>query len=253
MNKHLLLVAVALLFTRPSAMAQSPFEDAGVAAGPAFGVYFDHNFNWHTADFTSLPGVPSCCHGYTAGKGNGQSFGVFYRMPLLYVLAFELRAGYYRYDAVLRQDEATAFSSNGGILPGTIRYTLDASLASIGIEPLLRWRAWKDLSLLLGPRIGAVVTKTHVQDETILEPAWGTFMTTKSNTERLSSGTLPQALSVQAALIAGISYDLPLTSNGSVILTPEILCSYGLTPIVRDLTWIASSLRLGLSLSYALY
>ncbi|MDQ1265423.1 MAG: hypothetical protein QG635_573 [Bacteroidota bacterium] len=104
-----------------------------------------------------------------------------------------------------------------------------------------------------GFHIGYVITKDYTQSEKIIGN--GTFLDDNGNdtykrTRNDTSGTLPDASGFYAAVIAGISYDLPLNSKGNLILAPEVNYALGLTPVIPDLSWSINSLRLGLAFKY---
>jgi len=50
------------------------------------------------------------------------------------------------------------------------------------------------------------------------------------------------------AVVAGVSYPIPMNSTGTVHLMPEAFFDYGLTNMVKGLDWSVSAFRLGASL-----
>ncbi|MBL0174560.1 MAG: hypothetical protein IPP94_04710 [Ignavibacteria bacterium] len=243
-----LLVWLPLLAVFSAGTMAQPTEASDVYA-PGHGLFAAYDLNWHRADFRGLPGAPSCCPRYETGDGTGFSFGVFYRLPLERTLAIDIRAGYDGYGGTLTADEHIVVTVGGQPVNGVLRYTIESSLASIGIEPLLSVRVWDRLSLLAGPRLAVVVTKTYEQKEMIVEPTGrGAYYETGTNTRNVSAGDLPQASRMHAAVLAGVRYDVPLNARGTLIAAPEVIASYGITPVLRGITWNASSLRCGISI-----
>ena len=246
-----LLVWLPLLASLSVGAMAQPTEAPDVNR-PGRGIFAAYDFNWHSADFTEMPGVPACCPGFKKGDGRGVSFGTFYRLPLERTLAIDIRLGYDGYGGTLTADEHVTVTVGGQRVNGIFRHTIETSLASIGIEPLLSVRVWDRLSILAGPRLAIVVTKTYEQKEMIVEPAGlGAYYETGTNTRNVSAGDLPQASRMHAAVLAGVRYDVPLNARGTLIAAPEVIASYGITPVVRGITWNVSSLRCGISIIYS--
>lgn len=217
---------------------------------PKYGVYGEYTLNRHTADFRQLPGIPNCCPAFTTGDGGSVSAGVSYLLPLGANVALDIRAGWYGYDATLTTGEQTTIIVDSITAAADIEHVIETTLGSIGLEPLVSIRAWHDLSILVGARLGVVVSRRYHQYERLTGPGDGVFADTHTRTRNEREGTLPDALDLHAALIAGLRYPIPLTGDGSLTIAPEALVSYGLTPIVSGLTWSAHSLRLGLAVQW---
>lgn len=226
-------------------------EVESVRDHPAYGGFAHLNLNTHTADFRALPGTPSCCPLYESGDGTGFSFGLLYELPLAERLRLALRVAYADHSATLETDEATLVSGPTGPVAGIIRHSIDASVASLGLEPLLGYRLWKGLSFWGGFHAGYLMQTTYEQQEQLVEPAdMGTFEN-GLRTRNPQSGDIPDASSLHSGLLAGVSYSLPLNETGTLSLVPEIFYSYAITDVITDLDWRANALRAGLALKYA--
>jgi outer membrane protein OmpA-like peptidoglycan-associated protein len=243
----------AMAFGSVEAQQPSPENapDVGATVRPRYGVVGGVNMNVHTADFTALPGVPNCCDGFKSGFGFAPSAGVLYEMPLSTQLLLGVRAGYSSQSALLSRDESTTVEMDGDAVPMTIEHTIDASLGSIGIEPMIGYRLGERFSLMGGFRAAFNMTKEYQQQEKIGDDTpRGTF----ENGRRIrheSSGEIPGASSMQAALLLGGSYELPLNASGTMLAAPEILFSYGLTPVADGLSWNTHAVRAGIALKYS--
>jgi len=243
-KQHAFLRALAagLLLTAYQACAQHP--DAH-----AVGVFGAYNLNMHTADFRALPGVPSCCPLYETGSGAGLSAGVFYEIPLSEAFSVQIRGGYSENGADLKTTEYTPVDVDGVMTEAAIEHTISSGLSSIGLEPLLGYRFFKALSLHAGLRLALVTGRSYEQVERLVQPGSGTFENDRRIRNELS-GDIPEASSVAASLLAGLSYELPLDREGKLKASPELLYSLGLTPVVSSVSWNANSLRAGVALKY---
>ncbi|MDH7516505.1 MAG: OmpA family protein [Bacteroidota bacterium] len=238
-----------VLATAVRSQAQPGLTDDTIRQG--IGVYASYNFNQHWTNFGKLPGVPNCCPRFESGSGGGFSLGLFYRIPLFLRTALDVRAGYSSYGALLSAVEPTYVSVDGQGMDGEFEHTLDAELASIGLEPLVDYRVWKTLSLLAGPRLAIVTRSRYSQKETIVKPQdIGVFPETQTRTRNALSGDIPEASSIEAALLLGARYEVPLNAERTLTASPEVLFSVGLVPVVKSLAWSANAFRAGVSIRY---
>lgn len=215
---------------------------------PAFGVSAGFNLNMYSADFRSFPNVPSCCPMYQDGSGSGLSFGLLYETPFSDNMRLGFRGGYSSRSSTLKRTETTVVSGN---VPGVFEHRVDASLADLGIEPLFQYNPFASLWVNLGGRIGYVSTSTFSQKESLVSPSNGVFPNGSSTRNEFNNIAIPDASSMYAAVLGGVSYDLPLNAKSTLLLSPEILYSLGLTPVVSGLKWSSNSLRLGISIKYS--
>ncbi len=216
----------------------------------SWGVFGDVNLAMHRADFRVLPGVPGCCPRFESGSGVAFSAGVLGDIPIVSRLAVQLRAGYYRNDALLTALEHEPVVVDAVSVDGVFEHTVRARLSLVAVEPLLRFQPTNELSVFAGGRIGIVLGATYEQREVISEPASGVFTDTRTRERNVFSGDIPNASSVEAALVGGIGYALPLNRRRTLFLVPEVLYSFGLTDVVNELDWSASSLRAGVAVVF---
>jgi outer membrane protein OmpA-like peptidoglycan-associated protein len=219
----------------------------------AIGGFASYNFNQHAANFGSLPGVPSCCPNFESGSGPGFMLGGLYEFRLTEDLSLGMRADYANQGGTLSAIERTPVAGAGGdMLNATIEHLLDARIASIGIQPLLGYRFFGGLSAHAGTRFGYVLSTTYEQKETLLEPAGTGTFENGLRQRNFSEGAIQEASSLQAGLVAGLSYTLPLNDQGSLFLVPELFYHYSLTPVVQNLTWKLHALTAGVAIKYVL-
>ncbi len=249
MNRSVLLPLIFLLASAQAVLTQP--ADIDDEPRPGFGGFVDLNINFHSAEFAKLPGIPSCCPRYESGSGVGPTLGVFYEYPFSRNLLLDLRVGYFSSGAVLSTvEETTVILGNE---PGTAKFehSVDADLSSVAIEPLFGYRLGSSLTLQLGGHVGYVLTKNFSQKETMLEPEdIGTF----ENGRRIrndTGGVIPDASSIEAAIVAGGKLTFPLNGKRTLFLEPELLFSLGLTDVAESIAWKRNALRIGVGVRFS--
>lgn len=222
-----------------------------------YGVVGGLSFNMHTADFQALPGIANCCSQFSSGSGTGALGGVFVEWPLGRDHLFSLRASYVDHSALLSKQEPYRIVVGGVGQDMVDEHTIDASLASIGLEPAVAYRAFGDLFVMGGVRLGMMMTKTYSQKEQIIEPAGtGTFLDSLGNdshsrTRNASTGTIPDASELIVQPFLGVRYDLPMNHDATLLLVPEVSYSYSLTNAASGLNWKPNGVRAGVGLAWS--
>lgn len=245
------LLMLALLAPASIFGQNVPSENSGQEARTRFGGYGHVNLNLHSAGFSALPGVPNCCPEYESGFGIGPTLGLLFETPLSSQLMLSLRGGYSVAGATLARDEETTVEQDGEAVPMTIEHTLESSLANIGLEPLIGLRLGNGLMLMGGTRVGYGLGADYAQMEKISdETLRGTFENGQRSRHE-SEGEIPGASAIQASLLAGASYEMPLNPEGTLLAVPELFFSYGITPVSGDVTWNAHALRGGIAVKYS--
>ena len=216
-----------------------------------FGIFGSFNLNQHPSEFQSLPGVASCCQDFTNGSGTGFMVGLLYEYPLQDNLFLGIRAGYLTRDGKFSRDENEIVNVFGRDTLGLIRHTLETKLADIAIEPTINYRFFDRFLVHAGLQfIPFSLKKSFSHHEDLIIPEIGTFE--NDSRRRLdSSGNISNFSPFKLSLLGGLSYELPLNSDGSWILAPEIFYTYGLLPEIKDSTWKVNMLRFGLALKYS--
>ncbi len=215
---------------------------------PSWGVFGSVNITDHRMDAAALPGGLM----FESGSGITSSIGVLGDVPLYRrYLALQLRVGYHNYNHRPMTDVRNIVGKpvGGGYeeTEGSIRRVSGVRLSSLAIEPLLRFRPTHHLSLMAGGHAGFVLNASYERREEVISPENGVFMDTRTRARVLFSGDLPDAASLEVALVGGISYSLPMNRRHSWFFVPEILYTIGLTDIARDTPWSVNSVRFGVS------
>ncbi|MBM2817000.1 MAG: hypothetical protein HW421_3762 [Ignavibacteria bacterium] len=246
-----LVFMVLLVFIRISTETFcQKFADQPYTTRSSYGIFADVDFNFHTANFRNLPFAESCCPGFEIGTGFGYEFGLFYLIPFTDQLELNLRGGYFNLSGVLSKTEPTTVFdlSTKRSVNGEFEHSVDGTLNSAGLMPLLSYRLSDQMRLHGGFRAAYLLTKSIKLKEEISTPNWGTFdngFRVRNQKEGDIDGT------IDAALVAGISYDLPLNSTYTLFLVPEAFFSFGLTSMGTGLAWTVNTLNAGIAIKYA--
>src|SRR5579872_1255843 len=92
-----------------------------------FGIFVHGGLNLHSANFQTLPGVPSCCPRYENGSGLGGDIGMYGDMFVNSLFSIEMRLAYSTLNATLRTDEFTTVEVNNIAAPGEFEHSVKAS------------------------------------------------------------------------------------------------------------------------------
>ncbi|MFC2131274.1 OmpA family protein [Bacteroidota bacterium] len=225
-----------------------------------YGVFGHFNLNRHSADFSQIPDCPSCSPGYESGSGTGFSFGGLFEYPISGNILFSTKVAYFDYSANLNKIEPTTVMYNYQSIEGEFEHNLDSYLASIGIEPGLKYLLFANFYLNLFFHAGFVIQSDYEQYEKIVKPSEAaTFLDsngvdTHSRIRNELSGQIQKASVLNFTLMPGISYELPLNRDKTFLLDFEAFYSLGLMSIVSSSEvkkWNANSVRVGLALKYS--
>lgn len=250
LHNYSLVILCLILFYSQS--YSQKYADKPYDARFNLGVFADLGFNFHTANFKGLPGIPSCCPRYETGYGLGYSFGAFFSFPLSSEFELSLRTFYTDLSGKLTKTEGTYVSDpNGNGVEGEFEHSLNSTISSAGLSPLINYRLTDQFSISAGIRAGYLVQKSFSQKEVLTKPSWGTFEGTTSRTRNEASGTIPDASTLDLALVVGASYSLPISENYEWHLVPEAYLSYSFLPVAKDLSWNIINVNVGIALKYA--
>ncbi len=243
---------VIILFVQNILFAQIKSTEVSEYISPAtYGIYGDYNLNGDKSNFQQLPTIPSCSPPYRSGSGKGFSLGLSMEYQLPYSFHIGLRGGLSTLNSKLSTDESTFVRIADSVAIGVFQHSIDAKIMDIGVEPFLSYNPLLGINLYGGARIGFIAQKNFSQEERIIQPSdRGVFIDTHTRVRNDTSGTIPESAGIYASIMGGISYDLPLNSDKSLVLSPEIFYHLGLTNIVNNLDWKISSLKLGISIKF---
>jgi outer membrane protein OmpA-like peptidoglycan-associated protein len=244
--KRSLLVLLFASIVPASAQTASPEVWARV------GLFGGMNINIHSAGYEELSGVPNCCPEFESGSGIGGAIGLMYEHMLGGPLELALRAGFQGRGATLEAREPIPLIIDGELYDGEIRHVLEAGLGHLTIEPMLGVRVGRIVGFHLGPSVGFPVSTTFAQREELAKPEdIGTFEN-DSRVRNDTSGTIPNAASFDAGITFGVSADIAVNEEKTVIVSPELFFTADLTNVTTDLSWKSHALRIGVAIKYAL-
>ena len=218
-----------------------------------FGAYVHGGLNVHTANFQTLPLVPSCCPRYENGTGLGLGIGGCYDFFFASPFSFELRLGYNSLNATLKTDEYTSVIVNGNVTTGEFQHTVQASIGMLGLTPLAAYHFTPRATILAGPTLGWIPSNTFTEEETLVQPVNNGTFPGGSRIRNAYSGATPDASKFYAGLTAGAQYRLPLNESNTLFALPEVFGTFGVTPLASGMNWRANSIAAGVALEYRLF
>ena len=221
------------------------------ALEPKYGLFVRYNYNLHSTDFRKLPDVSCCSPKFSVGYGPGMIFGALLDYFFLPDYLLSIRASYGTFNGLLTKEETTNGIADGKSIPVFFEHSIDATVSSLALEPLFGYKINDNIFSYAGFRLGYVTKSQFSQIEKITKPSdRGVFVEEGTRTRNQFSGEIPNASSFQFSINAGISYELPLKSDSSLILSPELFYSYWLTDVAQDLKWNIHTFSAGLALKY---
>lgn len=248
------IAIIIILFFIESLDAQNIDE---IQSTTKYGIVGGINLNSHTANFTKLPGIPNCCPRYEQGFGIGYNFSLLYEKDVANDIWLGARLGIQTFDGLLSKEETTTVFTPDGVESGVFEHTLDSRFMNVGLEPSIIYNIFDGLFVNLGTRIGYNMTSTFDQVETIIQPdGFGTFIDengndTESRTRNAFTGDVPNSVNFQLGIIGGLSYEMPLVSDNTLRLSPEVSYYYALNDFSQDIDWRANSIKMAIAIKYA--
>lgn len=249
---QLLMLFVALCFaTTATGQAQeipygvnphTTYLSAGISGG--------YQSNLHSAAFRQLPGTPSCCPQYQSGTGNGLNAGVFFQLPVSSIVAVQLKGSYALLSGTLRERETQWVPGNNGAQPVSmlVEHRIASEVSAVGIEPAAIVFPFDfPLSLKLGANVSYILSHTFSQEEVLVSPSYLTFEN-GDVVRNAATGTIPSAQTVAVGIVAGVGYDLPLSSR--LTMTPELLYVQSLSNVSKDVAWKINTMRASVAITY---
>ncbi len=242
------------------ASAQPPRNDAPLHVEqfnnipyPLIGVFGGMQLNQHSAGFSNLPGVPSCCPGYESGSGAGVAFGGMFQLPATETIALQMRASFTSLGGEIVEPESFEIlnENTDETQTATFEHRLESSINVLALEPSALWYPIdRPLALRLGANLGFVISDSYSEQEVLVTPEAATF-SNGDVVRNASDGAIPNAQSLYAGVTLGVGYDLPLAAF--LRLTPEISYTYNVTNVVDGIDWNVNALRFGAGVSYAFF
>lgn len=232
-----------------------------------FGISGGVNLVTQTANFSAIANIPAIGSlTYPVGTGIGIAPSVLVEFPFSFsskpehnVFGLSLRLGYATYNAKssLINNESAYDKTTDQPTNAPVEYSLEGQFGYLSFEPALTYRiANERLVLYAGLRTGLALSATYSYSERVQDPRY-VFMNgiggQTSSTFGETTGKIPNVQALNLAPTVGIGYEIPLNSDGTVLLQPEGFWSPGLLSLVNGVDWKISGFRVGASLKYSPY
>lgn len=218
---------------------------------PRIGLVLNGGLDLHSASFRRLPELDNCCPSFTGGSGFGWLAGISYTSPVNEAWTLDIRAGYRSFAVDMLVNEAQLVSQPSGLIESArIRHELSTSFSSLVVEPLVRYQVATNLNLRLGLYGSYALGGSYSQGEYLETPSNAVFEN-GTRARNQAEGSLTSLSSINVGFTAGIGVDLPLSSDRSMIMSPEILATVIPTNILGETSWSMSTLRAGVVISYS--
>jgi outer membrane protein OmpA-like peptidoglycan-associated protein len=285
---YLLVCLSVMTFTSVSAQTRSASRPPGngVFSPWRFGAVGEYGLNVHLVDFAELPESPlfaprtalnlgpSNLRAQTRSGFGAALLAEYVFSPTLPTLALGLRLGYAAHDGSASTFESYPVGRVGmtSSLAGST-YRLATTLRAIYAEPMLVWKPFAErmedggMTLHLGTRIGTWLQASYTQRETltfVVGSASGGFTPQTFEQERAAmSGAITSVQRLNAALVAGIGFDIPIQLSGAgaprLFVSPEGSFAFALTDVAAGLpslkdgalgaggVWRAHQIKVGVS------
>ena len=221
-----------------------------------YGGFIGGGYDIHSANFTSLRGVPNCCPVFENGTGSGFQLQGLVEIPFSQEMFLATRIGYTQRTGTLQRDESTTLFVNNKPTVGVFRHIMELNNPQILIDIIPHYTLFDKLSLFAGLSAGIQLNPIFNQRETIAVPVLGsTFADSNGNNtnQRIRnqfSGALPDANQIQLAIMTGMCYTLPLNTSATLLARPEVSMRIPITSFASTVSWNATSLQVGVSILF---
>lgn len=252
---HFSILIIVFVNSTPLLSNEKPYSetDCEYRQRNRFGAFAGAGMNLHDANFSKLPGVPNCCPQFTGGSGFGYSAGLLYENPFLdrFYWGARLRYSSKNGEALDNEPLPNGVQVGGELTDGEFRHELESTVSTIDAGPVIGYRIFEDLHIWIGAGASFLVQKEFSQRERLTKPEnSGVFADTETRVRNDTSGNLPNPVNINYFAGAGVGYDFPLNSAGTLLGGVELAYSQGLADIIENRDWKIASARLGLAIKY---
>ena len=209
----------------------------------------------NSASFTTFPGMVSCQGDSVLFDGSADlAYSVGARLALMPVgsnsIGGDLTLGIRAQRASFEADERIGQTLLPGdqVVPVITRYSLEASVLSLALDPRLLFRpGGSDLLLTAGPSLEFPLSSDMEQRESLVEPSESQFADGRRE-RNVNGGSIESLASVMFGIGLGISYDIPVADALSI--RPFLDGYLGFSSPVTDTDWTPHAIRLGLAVMF---
>lgn len=222
-----------------SAQESGDFTTRYRIGGGVFGSVF-----FHSAAFTQLPGVATCCPNYENGSGLGLTGAIFFQKPLAPFLSLSLWGGAADIRARFASVEEKTVTIDNTLQTAAIEHILETNILSLYFETQLSAQFSVLFSGFIGLRGDFFAKSQYQQREELLRPESGSFET-GSRVRNETSGSIPGVNRGLLSPVMGVRFDLPLNSAKTLFLFPELSFAFSINNAAGFTPWSVQNLRLG--------
>lgn len=203
----------------------------------------------YDASFSSLPGVPSCCPEYRDGQGNVVDLALGFELPIVERFRLMNRLRFVLRGAQLEAEELALIRSGTDTLRARFLHVIELDQPVIQVEELIGFAPLRSIRLLAGLRLEVMTGGSFSQREEILSPDDVRYEN-DLRSRMVYTGDIPDETPLGIGLVGGVTADLALNRDRTLILAPEILYEHGLSNHISDRSLRSSSLRIGLNIMW---
>jgi len=210
----------------------------------------------HVADFSSLPGIPSCGPAFANASGFMGSLGIDFqydldKSPWSIQSRLDIKGipgRFYEKEEILIDDP----NSKPGYQVSVIGYTLETSMYSIGLSILGNYRLTDRLSFGLGTRFGGYFSSSFEQYEKLESPSNAVFLPDQTRSRNEYNGTTPNMSVLDGAIVFNARYAFPLNTQHTTQLIPEIGYELPITNVLHSAEmWNVHTIRFGVTVAFS--
>lgn len=254
-SKYILPVVVAILISSVG-WAQQAVSQPG-ATRLAIGGFGAFQWNLHS-DFTALPlSIPFCTTPFTEQSGSGFTVAGHFQVPMSQLFGGQIRLGYSALNGTMTGSEhiGNVLDPQDNLtIPADVEHHYNAELGTFYLEPAIRVTPLENIpiSINLGFNAGLLIRKSYTYSEQLVDASHVRFLGESDPRSRNnSSDAISQPNPLYLGAMGSLSADIPVGSDGSILISPEIGYVLGLTNITDNTSWKVSIVRFGLALKYA--
>ena len=232
------------------AVTREAVSEASAPSRWQFGGGIGAALTLHGADFSTLPGLPSCSPGFEGGS----AVAPFLHLSSGYRPAersrIEIALGFGGLGASMESDETVPVFNGTEGTDATFRHQLDASITALLITLRYRYALTEQLSIAAGPHLRIITGNSILMAERIVEPA-GILFENDRRTRLGWDGPIPGINRLGAGLGLGARYEIDL--EGVRPLRPALDLGFDWTPgdLVEGRDWSAQRISVGVTVLWS--
>jgi len=252
---NLILIALLLIFSSSKIFAQQETSEEPIMY---LGGYANFNYNMHLANFSQLPGYPSCCPEYASGSGFGFSLGGLMEIPLKPSLNLGGRLGISMLNGTMTENDnigntlvrVVNSQNEPEVRNVMVDHIIDASVLAIDFEPYINFIFFDKLYSTAGLKLSYLLSPTFDTREEITQPNNVVFLDGRAIRNDFEAQEIPDLNAFQIGASIGLGYELEIGKDS--YLSPEI--RYYLPFMnISSVDWKIAALQVGASIKFPIY